>query len=60
MNASNQCYQLSMALYSILTRIPYEDAQIAATQLIQCATNILSVRYAFIMIKLFFNNNFRL
>ncbi len=28
----------------MLTRIPYEDAQIAATQLIQCATNILSVR----------------
>jgi hypothetical protein len=26
------------------TRIPYEDAQTAANQLVQCATNLLSVR----------------
>jgi hypothetical protein len=28
----------------MITTIPYEDVQIAATQLMQCATNILSVR----------------
>ncbi|CAF3897839.1 unnamed protein product [Rotaria sordida] len=42
MIASEKCYQLSDALHSMSTRISYEDAQIAATQLIQCATNILT------------------
>ena len=40
--ASNKCYQLSVALESLSTRIAYEDIQIAATQLIQCASNVLS------------------
>ena len=33
-----------MALQSMSERIPYEDVQTATTDLIQCATNILSVR----------------
>jgi hypothetical protein len=33
-----------MALSSMLTMIAYEDAQTAATQLLQCATNVLSVK----------------
>ncbi|CAF0773839.1 unnamed protein product [Adineta steineri] len=40
--ASNRCYQLSLALSSMATQIPYEDAQIAANQLIQCASNVLT------------------
>ena len=44
MIASEKCYQLSFALRSMSTKIPYEDVQIAATDLIQCATNVLSVR----------------
>ena len=40
--ASDRCYQLSVALESVSTRIAYEDIQIAATQLTQCAANILS------------------
>ncbi len=53
MIASDKCYQLTIALYSMSTRIAYEDVQTAATQLIQCATNVLSVRYFFIMLKVF-------
>jgi hypothetical protein len=41
---SDKCYQLSLALYSMANEISYEDVQIAATQLIQCAANILNVR----------------
>ena len=44
MIASDKCLQLTIALYSMSTRISYEDAQTAATQLIQCAANVLSVR----------------
>ncbi|CAF1567400.1 unnamed protein product, partial [Adineta steineri] len=40
--ASNRCYQLSLALSSMATQIPYEDAQVAANQLIQCASNVLT------------------
>ncbi|CAF3751894.1 unnamed protein product, partial [Rotaria sp. Silwood1] len=40
--ASNKCYQLSLALHSMATKIPYEDVQVASTQLIQCATNVLT------------------
>ncbi|CAF1181508.1 unnamed protein product [Adineta steineri] len=40
--ASNRCYQLSVALSSMATQIPYEDAQVAANQLIQCASNVLT------------------
>ncbi|CAF1496675.1 unnamed protein product [Adineta ricciae] len=39
---SNQCYQLSLSLYSIANQISYEDVQLAANQLFQCASNILS------------------
>ena len=43
MIASNKCYQLSLALYTMSAEIPYEDVQTAAASLIQCATNILTV-----------------
>ncbi|UJR16871.1 hypothetical protein I4U23_003769 [Adineta vaga] len=39
---SNRCYQLTMALYAMLIKIPYEDVQAAAYELLQCAANILS------------------
>ena len=42
MTASKKCYELSLALYSMSTKLPYEDVQTSATQLIQCATNVLS------------------
>ncbi|CAF4254278.1 unnamed protein product [Rotaria sp. Silwood2] len=40
--ASNKCYQLSLALHSMATKIPYEDVQAASTSLIQYATNVLT------------------
>jgi hypothetical protein len=43
MIATDRCHQLTVALKNMSTRIPYEDAQIAATQLIQCATNVFIV-----------------
>jgi len=44
MLTANKCYQLSLALSSMATSISYEDVQTAATQLIQCGINVLSVR----------------
>jgi hypothetical protein len=40
----NKCYELSAALHEISKRIPYEDVRLAATQLIQCSSNVLTVR----------------
>ncbi|UJR09103.1 hypothetical protein I4U23_013350 [Adineta vaga] len=40
--ASNRCYDLALALYSMAQKIPYEDVEVAANQLIQCASNILT------------------
>jgi hypothetical protein len=45
MTASERCYQLAIALYAVSTTIPYEDVQTTATQLIQCAANVLNVRH---------------
>ena len=45
MIASENCYRLSRSLRSWRTKIPFEDVQIAATQLLQCASNVLTVRY---------------
>jgi hypothetical protein len=45
MIALDKCYQLSVELHSKFIESPREDAQIAATQLTQCGTNILTVRY---------------
>ncbi|CAF4112645.1 unnamed protein product, partial [Adineta steineri] len=39
---SDRCYQLTVALQSMSTRISYENAQMASTQLIQCTSNILT------------------
>ncbi len=40
----NKCCELSAALHERSTKIPYEDVRLAATQLIQCASNVLTVR----------------
>jgi hypothetical protein len=47
--ALDKCYQLSVVLYSMSTIIPYEDVQTAATQLLQCATNIFTVRISILI-----------
>ncbi len=44
MLASNKCYQLAVALYSMTGTIPYEDVQTSATLIAQCANNVLNVR----------------
>jgi hypothetical protein len=44
MSASDKCYQLAQALYLMSTSIPYEDVQIAANQITQCTSNVLTVR----------------
>jgi hypothetical protein len=44
MLASEKCYQLAVALYSMATKIPFEDVQTAAKQIAQCANNALNVR----------------
>ena len=62
MLGSEKCYQLASALSSIATSVPYEDVQTAATQLIQCATNVLTVTLFFIIIKMkifVFDHRFR-
>lgn len=56
--AIDKCYQLSLALYSIATQISYEDAQIASTQLTQCASNVLTVRYNLYTNKNYSKNKF--
>ena len=43
MLASEKCYQLAVALYSMATKISYEDVQTAATQIAQCANHVLNV-----------------
>ncbi|UJR07107.1 hypothetical protein I4U23_011395 [Adineta vaga] len=40
--ASDRCYQLTLALSSMSAQIPYEDVQMAATQLMECAANVLA------------------
>ncbi|CAF1309622.1 unnamed protein product [Rotaria magnacalcarata] len=42
MLGSEKCYQLASTLSSIATSVPYEDVQIAATQIAQCTSNVLS------------------
>ncbi|CAF1362531.1 unnamed protein product [Adineta ricciae] len=39
---ANQCYQLTIVLNSLRTKIPFEDVQIVTNFLMQCATNVLS------------------
>ena len=40
--AADKCYQLTLALHSMSMKMTQEDAQIAAKQLIQCASNVLT------------------
>ncbi|UJR18699.1 hypothetical protein I4U23_005606 [Adineta vaga] len=42
MIVSDRCYRLALALDSMRARIRYEDVQLAATDLLQCAANLLS------------------
>jgi hypothetical protein len=44
MLASDKCYQLASALYSMAGGISYEDVQTAANYITQCASNVLTVR----------------
>ena len=41
-SAANKCYQLTHELHQWLNKLTYEDVQIIVTQLLQCASNILS------------------
>ncbi len=59
MLASAKCYQLASVLYSMARTIPYEDVQTAATQIAQCANNVLNVRELFLKINNI-NYHFRL
>jgi hypothetical protein len=43
--AASKCYQLAVALNSMATQISFEDIQTVATQLTQCTSNCLTVRY---------------
>jgi hypothetical protein len=47
MLASNKCYQLALNLQSMATKISYDDVQIAANYITQCANNVLSVGFLF-------------
>ncbi|CAF1557461.1 unnamed protein product, partial [Adineta steineri] len=40
--ASNKCYQLAQALYTVSTQTSYEDVQTAANQIAQCTSNVLT------------------
>ena len=44
MLASTKCLQLALTLQSMATTISYEDVQMAATDITQCATNVLTVK----------------
>ena len=44
MIASRKCYKLAQSLYSMATRIPFEDVQSAVEQIAQCTSNVLTVR----------------
>ena len=46
-NAANRCYRLTRALFSTPSNIAFEDLQIVATALIECASNVLTVRRYF-------------
>ena len=42
MLASEKCQQLASALYAMANKIPYEEVQTTATQIAQCANNVLN------------------
>ena len=41
--ASDKCHELARNLYAMSTRIPFEDVQLVAIQIIQCTSNVLTV-----------------
>lgn len=40
--AFNKCFQFTQQLHSWLNKLPFEDVEIIVTQLVQCASNMLS------------------
>jgi len=44
---AEKTYQLARDLYSLATKIPYEDVQTASISILQCATNVLIVSFLF-------------
>jgi len=45
--ASQKCSQLTFSLISMLNKITFEDLQFVAKELLQCASNILTVRISY-------------
>jgi hypothetical protein len=43
MLASDKCHRLATALFAMATNIACEDVQQAASQIAQCASNVLTV-----------------
>jgi hypothetical protein len=44
MMASNKCYQLANALQSMSTRISFEDVEMSSSSIMECVSNVLTVR----------------
>jgi hypothetical protein len=44
MMASNKCYQLANALQSMSTTISSEDVQMITVSIMECVSNVLTVR----------------
>lgn len=47
MIASSKCRDLALALQLMVTKVSFEDVEIAVNHIIQCATNVLSVRQVY-------------
>ena len=45
-SALEKCYQLALALYSLAKSISFEDVQIASKQIMQCVSNVQTVRHS--------------
>ncbi|UJR16214.1 hypothetical protein I4U23_003124 [Adineta vaga] len=42
MIAAQKCHELAVTLHAMATKIPFEDVQSSATQIAQCASNVLN------------------
>ena len=60
MLASNKSYQLSVAFQLMSTKLSFEDVQLVAKAIIQCASNVLTVRTFHIKFTSDFNYSYRL
>ena len=43
--AADRALQLARALHSMSNQIPYEDLEKAATEIAECLSNVLTVRF---------------